>query len=106
MGRRAHRILIADDSAFMRRMLASILSAAGFDVVGEARDGDEAVALCARLRPDAMTLDLAMPGLDGLAVLTALQGTPPAVVVSAFSPAHGARAVDALALGAFDLVVK
>ena len=57
-----------------------------------------------------MTLDLAMPGLDGIGVLRALRaGTAapvPVVVVSAFSPAHGARAVDALAEGAFDLVAK
>jgi two-component system chemotaxis response regulator CheB len=57
-----------------------------------------------------MTLDLAMPGLDGLGVLRALKesGAPavPVIVVSAFSPAHGARAVDALAEGAFDLVPK
>ena len=94
----------------MRRVLAGALSAAGFDVVGNARDGDEALAQCRATRPDAMTLDLAMPGLDGLGVLRALKesGAPavPVVVVSAFSPAHGARAVDALAEGAFDLVPK
>ena len=57
-----------------------------------------------------MTLDLHMPGLDGLGVLRALRAGKaepvPVVVVSAFSPAHGARAVDALAEGAFDLVAK
>jgi two-component system chemotaxis response regulator CheB len=57
-----------------------------------------------------MTLDLTMPGLDGLGVLRALRERPgagiPVVVVSAFSAAHGARAVDALAEGAFDLVPK
>src|SRR4051812_15132662 len=100
------RIVVADDSRFMRRLLSTALTARGFDVVGEACDGDEALALCERLRPAALTLDLAMPGMDGLAVLRALKGTPPAVVVSAFSPAHGARAVDALAEGAFDLAAK
>jgi two-component system chemotaxis response regulator CheB len=57
-----------------------------------------------------MTLDLAMPGLDGIGVLKALKSgaadAVPVVVVSAFSPAHGARAVDALAEGAFDLAAK
>jgi two-component system, chemotaxis family, protein-glutamate methylesterase/glutaminase len=100
------RILVADDSRFMRRLLSTALTSRGFDVVGEAADGDETLALCERLRPDALTLDLAMPGMDGLAVLRHLRGTPPAVVVSAFSPAHGARAVDALAEGAFDLAAK
>src|SRR4051794_27666572 len=104
------RIVVADDSPFMRTVLGGALGAAGFDVVGTARDGDEALAQCRATRPDAMTLDLAMPGLDGLGVLRALKesGAPdvPVIVVSAFSPAHGARAVDALAEGAFDLVPK
>jgi two-component system chemotaxis response regulator CheB len=106
----APRIVVADDSPFMRTVLGGALGAAGFDVVGTARDGDEALAQCRATRPDAMTLDLAMPGLDGLGVLRALRenGAPdvPVIVVSAFSPAHGARAVDALAEGAFDLVPK
>src|SRR4051794_211890 len=103
------RILVADDSTFMRRLLTQALRDAGFAVVGEAADGDEALALYRDLRPDAMTLDLAMPGMDGIGVLRALRGersSLPVVVVSAFSPAHGARAVDALAEGAFDLVAK
>jgi two-component system, chemotaxis family, protein-glutamate methylesterase/glutaminase len=78
--------------------------------VATAADGDEALAACREHRPDAMTLDLAMPGLDGIGVLRALkagEAAPvPVVVVSGFSPAHGARAVDALAEGAFDLVPK
>ncbi|MEV4421612.1 chemotaxis protein CheB [Patulibacter sp. NPDC049589] len=104
------RIVVADDSSLMRRILVRTLTDDGFDVVGEAQDGDEALALCIRHRPDAMTLDLHMPGTDGMAVLRALgAGGPPAVptvVVSAFSPAQGARAVDALAGGAFDLAAK
>src|SRR5690349_7683418 len=93
----------------MRRLLTQALRDAGFEVVGEAADGDEALSLYRELRPDAMTLDLAMPGMDGIGVLRALRGersSLPVVVVSAFSPAHGARAVDALAEGAFDLVAK
>src|SRR5690242_13768979 len=94
----------------MRRILADALGRQGFDVVATAADGDEALAACTEHRPDAMTLDLHMPGLDGLGVLRALRngrGTSvPVVVVSAFSPAHGARAVDALSEGAFELVAK
>src|SRR3954462_3296381 len=106
----ATRVVVADDSGLMRRVLTHALSDAGFDVVGQAKDGDEALRLCRGLRPDAMTLDLHMPGMDGLGVLRELKrpGAPsiPVIVVSAFSPAHGARAVDALAEGAFDLVAK
>jgi two-component system chemotaxis response regulator CheB len=104
------RVVVADDSALMRRIVSNVLVRGGVDVVGSAKDGDEALALCERERPDAMTLDLAMPGLGGIDVLRALRQRGgrmiPVVVVSAFSPAQGARAVDALAEGAFDLVPK
>ncbi|UGS33738.1 chemotaxis protein CheB [Capillimicrobium parvum] len=107
------RIVVADDSSLMRRIVANALEKEGFTVVGAAADGDEALALCRRHRPAAMTLDLTMPGLDGMGVLRELRSNPahpasgvPVVVVSAFSPVHGARAVDALAEGAFDLVAK
>jgi two-component system, chemotaxis family, protein-glutamate methylesterase/glutaminase len=104
------RVVVVDDSALMRNIVTRSLTRAGVEVVGSARDGDEALALCDRERPDAMTLDLTMPGLDGLGVLRALRERTDTnirvVVVSAFSAAHGARAVDALAEGAFDLVSK
>jgi two-component system, chemotaxis family, protein-glutamate methylesterase/glutaminase len=104
------RVVVTDDSRLMRRMLADALTRQGFEVVGSAADGDEALELCRQHRPDALTLDLHMPGVDGLGVLKALRDGKaepvPVVVVSAFSPAHGARAVDALACGAFDLVAK
>jgi two-component system, chemotaxis family, protein-glutamate methylesterase/glutaminase len=110
MSAAALRVVVADDSAFMRRLVSSALEHAGLEVVATACDGDEALACWERLRPDAMTLDLAMPGRDGIGVLRALRAggdaSVPVVVVSAFSPAHGARAVDALAEGAFDLVAK
>jgi two-component system chemotaxis response regulator CheB len=103
------RVVVADDSAFMRRLLADALGRIGFEVVATVEDGDGALKACHETRPDVLTLDLAMPGLDGIGVLRALreQGLPvPVVVVSAFSPAHGARAVDALAEGALELVAK
>ena len=104
------RVVVADDSRLMRRMLSDALGRQGFEVVATAADGDEALAACRAHRPDAMTLDLHMPGMDGLGVLRALRAGKaepvPVVVVSAFSPAHGARAVDALAEGAFELVAK
>src|SRR3954451_6777615 len=93
----------------MRKVVSAALTRAGFEVVASGRDGDEAIDLCRKYTPDAMTLDLAMPGKDGIAVLKELRRERlevPVVVVSAFSPAHGARAVDALAQGAFELVSK
>ena len=104
------RVVVADDSALMRRIIGSALARAGVEVVAGAADGDEALAACEHHRPDALMLDLSMPGLDGIGVLRALRkagGRPlPVIVVSAFSPTQGARAVDALAEGAFDLVAK
>jgi two-component system chemotaxis response regulator CheB len=106
----AQRVVVADDSRLMRHILSDALVHEGFDVVATAADGDAALAACTKHRPDAMTLDLNMPGLDGIGVLRALRAGKaemiPVVVVSAFSPAHGAHAVDALAEGAFDLVAK
>ena len=106
----ARRVVVADDSRLMRRMLADALGRQGFDVVGTAADGDEALDQCRAHRPDALTLDLHMPGLDGLGVLRALRDGKadpvPVVVVSAFSPAQGAYAEDALAEGASELVAK
>lgn len=105
----ALRVVVADDSALMRRLLTDALRESGYEVVGVAKDGDEALACCTQLVPDVLTLDLAMPGRDGMDVLRVLRAARspiPVVVVSAFSPAHGARAVDALAEGAIDLVEK
>ena len=104
------RVVVADDSAMMRRIGSSSLSRAGVEIVGSAANGDEALAACDRERPDALMLDLSMPGLDGIGVLRALRqqgrSNMPVIVVSAFSTSQGARAVDALAEGAFDLVAK
>jgi two-component system chemotaxis response regulator CheB len=103
------RVVVADDSAFMRRLLTDALQKHGFDVVATAEDGDEALAACVEHRPQVLTLDLAMPGLDGIGVLRGLRKTDlpiSVVVVSAFSPAHGAHAVEALAEGALELVEK
>lgn len=61
------RIVIADDHALFRDSLRSLLTARGLEVVGEARDGREAVELARRLQPDILLMDLSMPGLDGLA---------------------------------------
>ena len=103
------RVVVADDSTFMRHIIADGLRERGADVVAVAADGDEALRACAEHRPDVLSLDLAMPGLDGIGVLKQLRArgsSVAVVVVSAFSPPHGARAVDALAEGAVELVAK
>lgn len=61
------RILIADDHSLFRDSLRSLLEAQGYEVVGEARNGREAVELAKRLRPEIVLMDLSMPEMDGLA---------------------------------------
>ncbi|WP_338661702.1 chemotaxis protein CheB [Pararoseomonas sp. SCSIO 73927] len=104
------RALVVDDSGFMRMALRRIIEADGdLRVVGEASDGDRAVELAARLHPDIVTMDLEMPGLDGIAATRRLAGLPdpPAVVVVSHHTRDGSEgAVAALAAGAADVLWK
>ena len=60
------RVVVADDSGFMRKLISDALASRGHEVVGQAADGDEALAQCERLKPDVLSLDLAMPGTQSL----------------------------------------
>ena len=71
------RILLVDDHPLTRSALAGLLTQHGFDVVGEASDGEEAIEAAARLEPDLILLDLSMPGLDGLSALPRLREAAP-----------------------------
>jgi len=73
----AERILLVDDHPLTRSALAGLLTQHGFDVVGEASDGEEAVEAAGRLAPDLILLDLSMPGLDGLSALPRLREAAP-----------------------------
>jgi DNA-binding NarL/FixJ family response regulator len=73
----AERILLVDDHPLTRSALAGLLKQHGFDVVGEASDGEEAIEAAARLEPDLILLDLSMPGLDGLSALPRLREAAP-----------------------------
>ena len=73
----AERILLVDDHPLTRSALAGLLEQHGFDVVGEAEDGEQAVARAAELAPDLILLDLSMPGLDGLSALPRLREAAP-----------------------------
>ena len=88
-----HRVLVVEDHEEVRSAIASMLTAEGFDVVGEARDGCEAVELVRRERPDVVLLDIRLPGPDGFEVARELAGIdPPPVVVLVSS--HEARVYD------------
>ena len=102
------RVLVVDDSAFARTVLSRVLRANGnIDVIGTARDGEDALEQIATLDPDLVTLDLTMPGTGGLGVLRALQGkSRPRVLVVSVSTIDSAPGVEALALGAIDIISK
>src|SRR3954467_7095809 len=103
------RVLIADDSAFMRKVLHSILLAErGFEVVGEARDGREALAQTEALKPDVITMDINMPHVDGLqATAQIMISNPrPIVIVSSESREGASSTLKALELGAIEFVAK
>ena len=78
------KILIVDDAAFMRGSLKYIVEGAGHSVVGMAKDGQEALKLCGKLKPDIVTLDILMSGMDGLTALEAITKETDEVEADAF----------------------
>lgn len=81
------RVVIADDEGLIRLDLAEMLGELGYDVVGEAADGERAVELVEQLRPDLVLLDVRMPRLDGIAAAERIAGArwAPVVMLTAFS---------------------
>jgi len=80
-GNVAERILIVDDHPLTRDALSALLAQQGFDVVGEAEDGEHAVIEADALQPDLVLLDLTMPGMDGLTALPRIREQAPACEV-------------------------
>ena len=100
------RLLIADARPRVRRALRSLLAThAGFEVVGEAADGEEAVASVERLRPDLVLIEIWMPRLDGIAATARIKARWPSVRVVCHSLA-AERREEALAAGADAFVCK
>src|SRR5438874_11321363 len=103
------RVLIVDDSAFMRKVLETIFNTdSQLQVIGHAKDGREAVALAESLKPDVITMDINMPHMDGLQATAHIMTTNPRpiVVVSSESRAGAASTLKALELGAIEFVAK
>jgi two-component system chemotaxis response regulator CheB len=103
------RVLIVDDSAFMRKVLETIFNADDqLTVVGHAKDGREAVALAESLKPDVISMDINMPHVDGLQATAQIMTTNPRpiVIVSSESREGAASTLKALELGAIEFVAK
>ena len=103
----AKRVLIVDDALIMRKRIRDIAEQAGWEVAGEAGDGEEAVALYQRETPDMVTLDIIMPRMDGVAALKTLIGNDPAarvVMISAVDQRD--KLTECIQSGAIDFIVK
>lgn len=102
-------VLVVDDSTFMRRALSSMLEAHDdISVVATARNGEEAVTKTLALRPDVVTMDVQMPGVDGLEAVRriAAQAQVPIIMVSALTKEGAETTFKALELGAVDFIAK
>lgn len=104
------RVVIADDSATARAMILAVLeSDPGVHVVGEARTGADAIELAIRLRPDLITMDIEMPGMDGIEGTKAIMErvpTPIVIVSSSTNREVAGRSLDATAAGALYVIDK
>lgn len=103
------KVLVVDDSSFMRKIIRDILTShPQIEVVGVARDGEDALEKIKELNPDVVTLDIEMPKLDGLQTLKIImkQFPRPVIMVSSLTQEGAQATLQALSLGAFDYVTK
>ncbi|OGU00333.1 MAG: two-component system response regulator [Gemmatimonadetes bacterium RBG_16_66_8] len=102
-----HRVLVCDDAIFMRTMISDILSGAGYEVVGEAETGLQAIERYKELRPDLVTMDIVMPDMGGIdAVREIVKDDPNAKILMCSAMGQQALVVEAIQAGAKDFVVK
>jgi two-component system, chemotaxis family, chemotaxis protein CheY len=101
------RLLIVDDAMFMRKLIRGVAIEAGWEVAGEAGNGEEAIALYAQLKPDLVTMDLVMPVMGGLEALRQIRALDPkarVVVVTALDQKQAL--MESIRDGAIDFIVK
>ncbi len=103
----AQTVLICDDAIFMRTMIGDILTQAGFQIVGEAETGLQAVEKYRTLKPDLVTMDIVMPDMGGIdAVREIIKDDPGAKVLMCSAMGQQALVIEAIQAGARDFVVK
>jgi len=103
----AVNVLIVDDLAFIKIVLRDIIEKAGFRVVGEASNGEQAITLYQDTRPDVVLMDITMPGMDGLTALKKIRELDAAArVIICSALGQQQLIVQAIQLGAADFIVK
>ena len=103
----AKRVLIVDDALIMRKRIKQIAEEANWEVAGEAKDGEEAVALYQQVKPDLVTMDIVMAKMDGVTALKQIvQDDPQARVVMVSAVNQKEKLAECIQAGAIDFVVK
>lgn len=100
------RILIVDDSRTSRNVLKGILESAGYEVVGEAVNGEEGYLKYNELKPDLVTMDITMPAMDGLEALKLIKRDENAKVVMITAAGQKEKMMEALKYGASEFLTK
>ena len=101
------RVLICDDAAFMRLSIMKMLKGNGYDVAGEASNGDEAIEQYKILNPDIVLMDITMPGLDGISAVKAIKEYDPnAIIIMCSAMGQYEKIMEAIQAGAKDFVQK
>ncbi len=103
----AKSVLVTDDMLYVRSELRNILTSQGYHVVGEARNGREAVERYKELRPDLVTMDVTMPEMDGVAAVRQIREfDPQAKILMCMSMGQRSLVLEALSAGAADFITK
>ena len=101
------KVLITDDAAFMRMMLKDILTKGGYEIAGEAANGNESLERYLELKPDLVTMDITMPLCDGITALKKIMAADPsAKVVMCSAMGQQAMVIESIQAGAKDFIVK